>query len=298
MKTLDHRLLVSGLLLLISTLLSGPLSAAEQAISRQEQTINLGDMTLTAWSWGDQNDPLVVALPGSGAANTRYQDLGPLVAGGGYFVVALNQRGINGSTGNLEGLTLHDYANDVVRVIDYFQKSRAHLVGWALGNRIQRMVATDHPQRVASITLLAAGGLVTPTTEPGTLNRLLSDADLPLQEKMALARHTLFAAATDERLVRQFAEQLTYWPAARSAQRAANQAVPTQVWWAGGSSPMLIIQGLEDTTAPAGNGRQMKQTYGDRITLVEIDNAGHLMGFEKPQETADAILVFLADHPV
>jgi len=267
-------------------------------VLRQDRAINLGDMTLTAWVWGDQNDPLVVALPGSGAANTRYQSLGPLVAEAGYFFVALNQRGIKGSSGNLENLTLHDYASDVARVIDYFHKSRAHLIGWALGNRIQRMVATDHPEKVASVTLLAAGGLMAPTTEPGKLNRLLSEADIPFEEKVSLARHTLFAPATDDSLVQKYARQLTYWPHARRAQRTANQAVPREEWWAGGNSPMLIVQGLEDRTAPAGNGRQMKQTYGDRITLVEIQHAGHLMAFEKPQETARAILEFLARHPV
>ncbi len=60
---------------------------------------------------------------------------------------------------------------------------------------------------------------------------------------------------------------------------------------------MLIVQGLDDVTAPVANGRQMKETEGDRVELVEIADAGHLMAFEKPQETADAVIAFLHRHP-
>ena len=292
--------LLAGLLAALSgiLLIAGQARAAEPAREPEDLVIELGDVTLTAWAWGDRDRDLVIALPGSGADNTRYRDLGSLVADAGYFFVAVNQRGIKGSTGNLDNLTLHDFAGDIVKTMDHFDKSRAHLVGWAMGNRIQRMVATDYPERVASVTLLAAGGLVPSTAAPSALNRLLAESDIPVAEKIALARETLFAAATDDQRVRQFVEQLTYWPEGRDAQRDANRSVPREVWWAGGASPMLIVQGLEDSTAPVGNGRQMKETYGDRITLVEIPDAGHLMGFEKPQETAAAIIEFLARHPI
>ena len=239
-----------------------------------------------------------MALPGLGAANTRYHALGPLIAEKDYFFVAINQRGISGSTGNLEGLTFHDYANDVAQVIDFYKKSKAHLIGWALGNRIQRMVATDHPEKVATITLLAAGGLVPPTADMDALTRLLTEADIPLEEKVSLARETLFAEAAEDSFAREFANQLTYWPNAIQSQWVANQSTPLEEWWEGGDRPMLIIQGLEDRIAPVGNGRQMKQTYGDRVSLVEIQDAGHLMAFEKPQETAAAILEFLSKHPI
>jgi len=297
---LNARVVLASLLLALawSLWIAGRAGAAEPAHQPQDLVIELGDVTLTAWAWGDRDRELIIALPGSGADNTRYRELGALVADAGYFFVAVNQRGIKGSTGNLDNLTLHDFAGDIVKVMDHFEKSRAHLVGWAMGNRIQRMVATDYPERVASVTLLAAGGLVPSTAAPGALNRLLAETDIPVAEKIALARETLFAAATDDQLVQQFVEQLTYWPEGRDAQREANQSVSRELWWAGGSSPMLIVQGLEDSTAPIGNGRQMKEVYGDRVTLVEIPDAGHLMGFEKPQETAAAIIEFLVRHPI
>lgn len=39
---------------------------------------------------------------------------------------------------------------------------RVHVAGHAFGNRVARMLATDQPQQVRSIILLAAGGMVEP----------------------------------------------------------------------------------------------------------------------------------------
>ncbi len=212
-------------------------------------------------------------------------------------MVALNQRGIKGSNGELQNLTMHDFALDVASVIDSFGLSKAHLMGWAMGNRISRATATHFPEKVATVTLLAAGGLVPATAAPGELNRLLAEPDLEYAEKIRLARNTLFSPATDAAKVREFVDELRYWPAGRDAQTAANRATPQEEWWSGGVAPMLIVQGLDDVTAPVANGRQMKETEGDRVELVEIADAGHLMAFEKPQETADAVIAFLKRFP-
>ena len=61
---------------------------------------------------------------------------------------------------------------------------------------------------------------------------------------------------------------------------------------------MLIIQGLDDKTAPPENGMRMKKEYGERITLKNLPDAGHAMGLEKPAETASALISFLRSHPI
>lgn len=44
---------------------------------------------------------------------------------------------------------------------------------------------------------------------------------------------------------------------------------------------MLIVPGEDDKTAPPENGRRMQQEFAERITLVNLKDAGHLMGLEK-----------------
>lgn len=265
----------------------------------ENRIFDIGHAQLHTLVWGDQGDrETIIALPGSGGDVTRYQDIGPTLAAAGYRLIAVNQRGIMGSTGSLDNLTLHDYAADVAAIIETLGVQKAHLVGWALGNRTSRLVATDYPDLVASITLIAAGGLAPPLTEPGELGELLGNAALSAEEKIRLARRTLFSPATPEPVVREFVSTLQYWNAARESQTRANRNTPLEQWWAGGTGPMLIVQGLDDKTAPPENGRQMLAEFGDRITLVNLENAGHLMGMEQPQATASAIIAFLRKHPI
>ncbi|MSR10873.1 MAG: alpha/beta hydrolase [Gammaproteobacteria bacterium] len=282
--------------LLIILHLSVSAASADEPVAH---VFDIGHAQLNTLVWGDNGErETIIALPGSGGDVTRYRDIGPALAAAGYRMIAVNQRGIMGSTGSLENLTLHDYAADVVAIIDSLGIPKAHLIGWALGNRTSRVVATDFPDRVASITLIAAGGLAEPLTEPGELGELLGNAALPVAEKVRLARRTLFSDATPDSVIEEFVSTLQYWNAARASQTRANRDTPLQEWWAGGNGPMLIVQGLDDKTAPPANGIQMQAEFGDRITLVNLENAGHLMGMEQPQATAAAIIEFLHKHPV
>lgn len=70
-----------------------------------------------------------------------------------------------------------------------FESNQAH---YAFGNRTSRMLATEYPDRVASLTPIAAGGLVPALTQPGELSRLLGEADLPLAEKIRHKTHSVF----------------------------------------------------------------------------------------------------------
>ena len=143
------------------------LAATAADNSYREEFVDIGHARLNAFIWESNlaNAETIIALPGSGSDVTRYRYIAPFLAEAGYRLVAVNQRGIMGSSGTLENLTLHDYAADIIAVADALDLEKFHMMGWALGNRISRTVATDFPDRVASVTLLAAGGLVTPLTE-------------------------------------------------------------------------------------------------------------------------------------
>ncbi len=274
--------------------------AAQAATDPTFRFVDIGhaQLNITEWLPADGEGELVLALPGSGGDYSRYKLIAPLLAEAGYHMVVINQRGIMGSTGNLEDLTLHDLASDVVAVADALDADKFHMMGWAFGNRTSRMLATDYPERVASVTLIAAGGLVPALTESGELSRLLGEPDLPEAEKIRLARRTLFSPAADESLVEEYARSLQYWPEGRRAQQRANRNTPLEDWAAGGTGPILMVMGQDDLTAPVENGHLMKAEHGDRLELVIIEDAGHTIGLEKPQETVAAIVRFLESHPV
>ncbi len=286
--------------LLYAGLLTFSLGCAAQNAEPVFRFIDIGHARLNVAEWLPEsaNGELILALPGSGGDYSRYKLIAPLLADAGYHTIVINQRGIMGSSGNLEDLTLHDLADDVIAIADSLSAQRFHMMGWAFGNRTSRMLATDYPQRVASVTLIAAGGLVPALTEPGELGRLLGEPGLPEQEKIRLARRTLFSPATDEALLQDYASSLQYWPDGRRAQQQANRNTPVEEWAAGGTGPLLMVMGEDDLTAPVENGHLMKAEHGDRLELVIIPDTGHAIGLEKPRDTAAAIISFLQSHPL
>jgi pimeloyl-ACP methyl ester carboxylesterase len=169
------------------------------------------------------------------------------------------------------------------------------VLGWAWGNRIARTLAADSPPKVASVVLVAAGGKV--PAEPiaaGTATQL-RQADLTEEERTRLFAMRMLGPGSDPAPLLAIQES---WPEALTSQGTAGRPTPLDEWWSGGSAPMLVIQGLQDVVAPPGNGRDLKANYPDRVTLVEIDGAGHALVVEHPVRIADETVRFLATHPL
>lgn len=272
----------------------------------REEIINVGYAQFLTYIWEsdetasemDDEPETIFALPGSGADVSRYQFIGPLLADAGYRLIGINQRGIMGSTGSLSDLTLHDLASDVIAIADVLGVDKFHMAGWAFGNRTSRMLATLYPERLASLTLIAAGGLVPALTEPGELGRLLGEPALSLDEKVHLARRTMFSPESNDSIVEKYVRELTYWPEAQSAQRQANQNTELSEWADGGTGPILMVMGVDDLTAPIENGYIMQERLGDRLQLITVEGAGHAMGLEKPDIVANAMLEFLSQQAI
>ncbi|MCB1141507.1 MAG: alpha/beta hydrolase [Leptospiraceae bacterium] len=51
--------------------------------------------------------------------------------------------------------TLYDMANDTIGLLDYFQISKAHLLGMSMGGMISQIIAAQSPSRVESLNLLS-----------------------------------------------------------------------------------------------------------------------------------------------
>ena len=77
------------------------------------------------------------------------------------------------------------------------------------------------------------------------------------------------------------------------AQRASDSRTPLKEWWAGGSAPMLVVQGMEDVVAVPENAKRLASEFPDRVTLVEIPKAGHALLPEQAERVREAILGYL-----
>src|SRR5205814_10089222 len=102
-------------------------------------------------------------------------------------------------------------------------------------------LASDQPGLVKQLVLLGAGGLVPRSSEVERLTTRFWETALSREDRLAAIRQMFFAPGHDAVV---WAEGW-YFDVAR-AQRASDARTPLQEWWAGGSAPMLVLQGAED----------------------------------------------------
>lgn len=261
--------------------------------AQQVTTVGIPGATLVVSSWG-AGDP-VVALPGRGLDTTWFSAVAPRIASSGYRVIAINPRGIGGSTGSLDHIDLDSFVGDTVAAMDAMGLRRVHLLGWALGNRVSRAVAVSHPRRVATVTLLAAGGKFPPIPPSAELQGAVARWRSEARRSGSLERYLGLFSPSSNPWPLMLTAGVRAWPKAAEAQMPVVSA-PLERWWSGGDKPMLVIQGLDDVTAPPANGRDLRGEFPARVELVELERAGHALLLERPEEIAAAVVRFLQAH--
>ena len=236
--------------------------------------------------------PTVVLLPSLGRGAHDFDDLSFRLASAGYRVVRPQPRGIGGSRGPLEGLSMRILAEDVAAVIHELGGEPVVLVGHAFGNRVARMTATLHPERVERVALLAAGGRVPIPDEVASDLRASFDTRGPERDRLAAIGRAFFAEGHDP------AVWSEGWHAAvASAQGAATRGTPVETWWSAGGKPLLVVQPAEDRIAPIANAHDLAARFPDRVRVVEIPRAGHALLPEQPEAVAAALLAWLRGLP-
>ena len=231
--------------------------------------------------------PAIVLLPGQGRGPRDFDELAKHLVSAGYRVVRPEPRGFGESVGPVEGLTLRDNARDVVTAIEKVGAAPAIVVGWAYGNRVARMIASEQPEIVRGVVLIAAGGKYPPKPEVLTTLRKVQDKSLSLEQRAEAARIVLYGPKSTISVAEMRLDEVS---ATTIKAQSLSPTVPLEAWWDGGKAPMLVLQGLHDVLAPPENGRSLRHDHPERVTLVEFENLGHSMARERPDLVVDAIV--------
>lgn len=231
------------------------------------------------FEFGDSGE-LVICAAGNGRPAAQFDEAAAQLAGEGFRVVTFNYRGIGRSDGPLDGVTLHDFADDVWRIADALGCATVHLLGKAFGNRVMRTASSDRPDRVATITLLAAGGAIPPSDEVQIKFRRYFDPSISRDEWAQLHAEINYAPANAH--LATAAADLGTHPTVAGAQAKAAERTPPEEWLHGGTAPMLVMVGLDDLVAPPENGLRLAESRAG-TTLVGLSNCGHSMLDEQPE---------------
>src|SRR3954447_9911914 len=124
-----------------------------------ERMVEANGVELCTESFGDPADPPILLIMGIGASMLWWEEgFCRLLADGGRFVVRYDHRDTGRSVTyepGQPGYSAADLAADVVRVLDAYEISAAHLVGVSAGGAFAQLVVLDRPERVASLVLIS-----------------------------------------------------------------------------------------------------------------------------------------------
>ena len=230
----------------------------------------------------------VVLLPSLGRGSDDFDRLGADLVAAGFRVVLPEPRGIPPSVALARPATLHDLANDAACAIRATCTPPVTVLGHALGNRIARTLASDHPDLVRDLILVACGGLVPLAPDVHHALGACFRLDVPEAEHLAHVARAFFADPSRAVVWRD-----GWHPEVAAFQGAAANATPTEDWWLGGGKEMLVLQPACDAVAPPENARLLAEALGSQVRVVEIPDAGHAALPEQPEAIARAVLQFL-----
>ncbi|MHA1727493.1 MAG: alpha/beta fold hydrolase [Promethearchaeota archaeon] len=258
----------------------------------------LGEVTIESMIDGDVNGEPIILIPGNGAEVSLLNLISVELNNAGFKTIGLNMRGVSGSKGPIENITMHDLAGDIAGVIESLGCIPVHVLGWAFGSRIVRCLASDRPNLIKTVTLLCAAGKVAPSAETWKIFSKTFTRETPKEEYIESLIFSFFSPSTPRELALRALRLSGNWPEAKKANRYAGKNTAVEEWWDSGKSDLLIIQGLDDRIAPPENGRIYKEEFGDRITLIEIEKAGHFLIQEQPQVISKAIVSYLRENVI
>lgn len=259
---------------------------------RHSEMVTNGAVTIETFV--DGSGPAVVMLPSSGRdGGDDFDVVAARIAAAGFKVLRPQPRGMMGSRGPMQGVSLHQLADDVVLVIDRLGGGRAVIIGHAFGHFVARMAAVDHPQAVRGIVLAAAAASSYPPEIAATPYKA-GNMGLPNSERLAALRLGFFAPGHDP------APWLKgWWPEAQKMEADSGEraGVKQSDWWSAGKAPLLELIPAEDPFKPREKWGEMSATYGDRVKTVVIPNASHALFPEQPDAVADAVIAWVRMLP-
>jgi pimeloyl-ACP methyl ester carboxylesterase len=274
-----------------------------------ETIVRANGVDLCVQAFGDPADPAILLIHGAGASMLDWGDgFCERLATGSRFVIRYDHRDTGRSVSYEPGrppYTLHDLAADAVGLLDVFALDTAHLLGRSMGGGIALLATTEHPDRIASLTLVGTspGGSGLPPMSEAFL-AYISDAGTPdWSDRAAVIDHVVdllraFAGGSPH-----FDEMAMRDLVGRDVDRTVNVAssmtnhfvidsgdpIRDRLGMIG--TPTLVIHGARDPVFPLGHGFALaKEIPGAQ--LLTLKQTGH----ELPRAVWDLVIPAIVRH--
>lgn len=254
-------------------------------------------------------DGPAVLLVGSSMLSWPEELCARLVAGG-LRVIRYDVRDTGRSASSpagAPGYSLAELVADAVGVLGATGAGRAHVVGMSTGGWIAQLLALGHPERVATLTLIASRpntpGPVDPDLpehDPALMETIMTTPPPDWSDRRAVVEHlvrharTLAGAGTfDEADARAHAEAVV-------ARTTDVRCATTNIAFADHgprwrerlgeiTAPTLVLHGVQDPLFPIGNGEALAAEIPG-AHLVRLAHVGHVLPAHAVPAVADELL--------
>jgi len=281
-----------------------------------EAMVQVNGVDLCVGTFGDPGAAAILLISGAAASMDWWDaELCGRLAAGGRFVIRYDHRDTGRSVSyppGAPGYTGLDLIGDALGLIDTLAGGRAHLVGISMGGAIAQHLTIEHPDRVATLTLISTSpsGPGGPENDlPPMADRLAavfadpapdpdwSDRDAVVEYLVDTDRPFEGPDSFDEAYVRNLARRIV--------DRTINLESSSKNHWLvedGGedtrprlgevTAPTLVIHGTEDPLFPPGHGAALAREIAG-ATLLLLHGVGHQV---PPPATWDLVVPAILRH--
>jgi pimeloyl-ACP methyl ester carboxylesterase/SAM-dependent methyltransferase len=283
----------------------------------ERRLIEAGEgVRLCVETFGAQGDPAILLVGGAGGAMDWWDDeLCARLAAGLRLVIRYDGRDTGASTSYPAGAppyTAEDLAGDALALLDRLGVARAHLVGISMGGTIAQRLAIEHPDRVASLTLIATspggpGGPANPDLPP--MSRELrafyergraapdwADRDQVIDYLVQGQRPFAGPRGLDEarlrELVARVVDRTTDIEASARNHPMVDGGAPVRPRLGRIAAPTLVIHGTGDPLFPYGHAEALAREI-PAARLLPLEGVGHQV---PPPDTWDVVVPAILRH--
>ncbi|MFN2582549.1 MAG: alpha/beta fold hydrolase [Candidatus Dormibacteria bacterium] len=208
----------------------------------------------------------------------------------GRWLIVPDLPGFGGTPPPLQAWSVHEYSSWVVALLDRLGVTRCDVLGHSNGGRVALVMATEHPERIGKLVLVAAAG-IRPRRRVRDRAAVRSYKMLRRVERTRLIPRTLRESARARADRRGSAD----YRAASGVMRATlvrlvNEDLAPLL--ARIEAPTLLVWGDRDTETPIEQARVMERRIPD-AGLVVLEGGSHYAYLEQAARFCHIVDVFL-----
>jgi pimeloyl-ACP methyl ester carboxylesterase len=223
----------------------------------------------------------VLLLHGGFSNSEWWVNLSPVLAAGGYRVVAMDSRGHGRSGWGDLPITYEQFAADALAMLDHLGIEKTDFVGWSDGAITGLRLAIDHPERLDRTVLYGAN-----FTPDGFIAEPLPSDQFPPLERFSADYERL--APQPERFEELTEVLYALYAVAPNYSEAELSSI---------SVPVLVLDGAEDELVKPDQPVRMAALIPD-AKLAIMSGTGHFAPFAKPGVFNPIVVAFLAGRVI